>query len=372
VTQKNVLSSGSTNTGCQLPNQNYGGTVMNLTNGFNCSTQTTQSSYAVNPNYRLGMVQVWDLGIQKQLPQGIVLNIDYTGSNARNLDILRAPNRTPSGLIVKSVGQFTYEDSLGFLRSNTLRVNVRERMHKGVSLGATYAYGHSIDNASSVGGSGNSIAQNDQDLLAEESNSSFDQRHSLTGNFVLEPPVGPGRAFLNQGGFWSHALDGFNISGAFTFATGGYATPTYSLTAEEIAAGAPSSLRPNRVPGVSTKGAGSLRSWFNPAAFAPACVVATPQNPNPVNSPYCLQAGQYGTASRNSIELPGTVSVSSSLSRTITLGETRSLEMRLNANNVFNTVQYSGVGTTVNSPTFGQVTSAAGMRSFTYNMRFRF
>jgi hypothetical protein len=347
VTQKNVRSSGGTQTGCTMAN-------MTLANAFNCDTQVTQSSYAVNPNYRLGMVQAYNLGIQKQLPQGIVLNVDYTGAYANNLDIVRAPNRTPSGLIVQSVGQFTYEDSLGYQRSNALAVNLRERMHKGVSLGGTYTYSHSIDNASSVGGSGNSIAQNDQDLNAEESNSSFDRRHSLTGTFVLEPPVGPNRAFLNKGGFWSHALDGFNISGSFTFASGGFATPGYSLTAQEIAAGAASSLRPNRNFGVPIRGAQTHLQWFNPAAFS---------TPLP---------GTYGTASRNSIQLPGTLSLNSALSRTISFGETRSLEMRLTANNPLNTVQYSGVSTQVNSPTYGQVTSAAAMRSFTYNLRYRF
>jgi trimeric autotransporter adhesin len=61
------------------------------------------------------------------------------------------------------------------------------------------------------------------------------------------------------------------------------------------------------------------------------------------------------------------------------LGETRSFEVRATANNVFNTVQYSGVGSTLftgtdanlNSP-FGQVTSVAAMRSFQFNARFRF
>ncbi len=346
VTQKNVQSSGGTNTGCNFTN-------MTLANGFNCDSQTTQSSYAVNPNYRLGMVQVWDLGIQRTLPQGIVLNVDYTGSNANNLDIIRAPNRNASGVIVPTVGQFNYEDSLGYLRSNSLLVNFRERMHKGVSLGGTYKYSHSIDDASSVGGSGNSIAQDDQDLNAEESNSSFDQRHSLTGTFVLEPPVGPNRAFLNKGGIWSHALDGFNISGSFTFATGTFATPSFSGTAEEIAAGA-NGLRPNRVPGQSITGPQDHKEWFNTAAFsAPA-------------------TGTYGTATRNSIELPGTVSLNAALSRTISFGDTRGLEMRLTATNPLNTVQYSGVNTQVNSSTFGQVTSAAGMRSFTYIARYRF
>jgi hypothetical protein len=35
-------------------------------------------------------------------------------------------------------------------------------------------------------------------------------------------------------------------------------------------------------------------------------------------------------------------------------------------------VQYSGVSTSVNSPTFGQVTSAAGPRTFTYSAYYRF
>jgi hypothetical protein len=61
-----------------------------------------------------------------------------------------------------------------------------------------------------------------------------------------------------------------------------------------------------------------------------------------------------------------------SLSKTEQLGDTRSFEVRATANNVFNTVQYSGVDTNVQSPTFGEVTSAAAMRSFTFLARFRF
>jgi hypothetical protein len=176
----------------------------------------------------------------------------------------------------------------------------------------------------------------------------------LSGNFVIEPPFGPNRAFFNKGGVMSHVLDGFSISGTFTFASGNFGTPTYSGTPAEIAAGAGNSLRPNRVSGQPIAGAGTRLSWFNTAAFvAPA-------------------PGTYGNASRNSIELPGTVSINGSLSRTITMGETRSLEMRISANNALNTVQYAGVNTQINSPQFGQVTSATGMRSFTYIMRYRF
>ena len=74
----------------------------------------------------------------------------------------------------------------------------------------------------------------------------------------------------------------------------------------------------------------------------------------------------------NSIRGPGTISNGMSLSKTEQLGDTRSLEVRATANNVFNTVQYSGIDTNVQSPTFGEVTSASGMRSFTFLARFRF
>jgi trimeric autotransporter adhesin len=285
---------------------------------------------------------------------GVVLNVGYNGALGNNLDIVRAPNRNAVGILDSASGQFNFEDSLGYSRANVLAVNARKRLQKGVSLQATYTYGHSIDDASSVGGSGNSIAQNDQNLGAEESNSSFLQRQNLTGNWVYEPPFGPNRAFLNKGGLMAKIFDGYSISGAFTFATGGYLTPVYTGTSAEIAAGAGNSLRPNRVPGVSIFSTGSLKSWFNTAAFsAPA-------------------PGTYGNASRNSIEGPGTVATSGSLSRTVSLGETRNFEARITANNIFNTVQYSGVSTSITSGQFGQITGAAGMRSLTYTARFRF
>jgi hypothetical protein len=46
--------------------------------------------------------------------------------------------------------------------------------------------------------------------------------------------------------------------------------------------------------------------------------------------------------------------------------------LRIQANNVFNIVQFTGLNTTVNSLAFGEVTSAATMRRITFVARFRF
>ena len=350
VTQTNIANS----QGCgvlQLGNK--------ITDAFDCPSPNStaavlQNNFSANKDYRLGHVQVWNVDIQKTLPLQIVANIGYNGSKGGELDILRAPNRTATGILTPDAQAFNYEDSLGYSRFNGLSVNVRKRMQKGVSVQAAYLYGHSIDDASSIGGSGSVVAQDPNNLRAEEANSSFDIRHQVSGNWVLELPFGPNRAFLAAGGFWSKALDGFSVSGNYAFQTGSFYTPNFVNTVQEIATGVSSSQRADRNFAVPITGAKTFSNWFNRSAFtAPA-------------------TGAYGNASRNSIEGPGVVSVNSSLSRTLQLGSTRSLEARLQANNVFNTIQYSGINTTLNSPTFGQVSSVASTRSLTFIARYRF
>ena len=326
--------------------------VLQLANAFNCSTAATQNNYSVNLNYRLGRVQIWNIDIQRTLPLDIVLNVGYNGASGGNLDMVLVPIQSAG--TGSQTQPFNYETSLGSSRFHALAINARKRMQKGVSLQATYQYGHSIDNASSIGGSTVVPVQNFQNIDAEYGNSSFDIRHKLTGNWVFELPFGPNRAFFSKGDLWSKVLDGFSLSGDFTFASGSYFTPRLLATAGQAATGTNNSLRADRVFSQPIHGSGTILDWFNAAAFT------TPP------------AGSFGTASRNSIEGPGTVAVDGSLSRTIGLGETRSFEMRVTANNVFNTVQYSGIDTTVNSRTFGQVTSTANMRRLTFIARYRF
>jgi hypothetical protein len=353
TTQTNTLTSGCT-TQTRTTTAN-----MTLANGFGCSTgQTITNNYAVDRNYRLGMVQIYNLNIQKTLPLQMVLNLGYNGSKGSGLDVYGTPNGTSAGSSIAGVAPFDYEESAAGSRSNQLVVSLQKRQQKGISLGATYTYSHTIDNASSVGGGGRTPVQNFFNLAQEEGNASFDQRHNLTGNWLLELPFGPNREFFNKGGVSSKLLDGFSLSGSFTFASGTYFTPQYSGSQAEAGSGNTYTQRPNRNYSVSTKGPGTVKQFFNTAAFTAPAIV------NGVT--------QFGTAAPNSIEGPGTVAVNATLSRTVQLKGTNSFEARVTATNVFNTVQYSGINTTENSFNFGQVTSAAGMRSVQVQARYRF
>jgi hypothetical protein len=360
VTQTNAVPTPTTadanpaQTGC-FTNSPTTTANMTLANGFGCSTaEAIQNNYAVDKNYRLGMVQLYNLNIQRTLPFQIVFNLGYNGSKGSNLDVVGSPNGTPSGTTTPGVAPFDYEESAAESRSNQLVVSLQQRQHKGIALGFTYVYSHSIDNASGVGGASGTAVQNLFNLRAEEGNSSFDQRHNLSGNWLIELPFGPNRAFFNKGGISSKVLDGFSLSGTFTFATGMYLTPVYSGNEAEASSGNVYQQRPDRDLSQPLRGPGTVGEFFNTAAF----VAPT--------------AGLYGTASPGSIEGPGTVSVDASLSRTVQLGSTRSFEARVTAKNVFNTVQYSGINATQNSANFGAVTSADAMRTLLVQARYRF
>jgi hypothetical protein len=325
-----------------------------LADGF--AAPATTGSYAVDPHYKLPYVQAWNLNIQKTLPWGVVLNAGYNGSRGSRLDVRTAPRASasspgtdPANLV------FTYEQTAAFSRFHAGTLSLNKRITHGVSVGANYQYLHSIDDAGNgaLGGSSSVVAQNWQNLRAEEGNSNIDQRHKVNGTYLYELPFGKDKFWFTSG-LASHILEGFSISGSYTFATGMPLTPNYQGAVADVARGTAGTLRPDRdFSQPITAGGGSKQMWFNTAAFK-------------------MPAGPFGTASRNSITGPGTVSNNMSLSKTVSLHDTQSMEFRATANNVFNTVQYSGVGASLDTPQFGQVTSAGQMRAFQFTARFRF
>ena len=334
-------------------------TCFTLAQGF--PAPDTTGNYALQPHYPIPYVQVWNIDVQKTLPWGVVMNVGYNGSKGNHLDITSAPRATPNNPLTDPTNQvFTFDQAQAFSKFSAGTFRVNKRLTSGIAVGANYQYAHSIDDASSVGGTSVRVAQNWQDLDAEEGSSSFDIRHQVSGTYLYELPFGKDKYWVTSGTA-SHILEGFSVSGSFSFATGEPITPSYTASVGDVDCGTAGSGRPDRVPGASiTAGGGSLQRWFNPAAFA---------TPPSVSGYPCAV---FGNSARNSITGPGTIQNSLSLSKTVQMGDTRSMEIRATANNVFNTVQYSGVGTSVTLPTFGEVTSAAAMRSFNFLARFRF
>jgi len=345
-------------------------TILTLQNGFPpVPPGSISNNFGVDPNYRLGYVQIWNVDAQQQIRPTLIMNLDYTGTKGTRLDILEAPNRTATGVLFPGVQPFYWEDSVGDSTANALSVRVRKRLQAGFSIGGRYTFSKSLDNASTIGsgepmvaqGTGRggvsgatNVAQNAFDLSAERGLSSFDQRHSFTADYLWELPFGHERRWLSGKTPLRAILGDWNWSGDWTIASGLPFTPRVLGNTLNVSQGVNGTQRADVVPGQPvTVPDPSIAEWFNTAAFV-------------------APSGVFGDARRNSIEGPGSRLFDMSFTKIFPLSETRFLEFRAQFSNVFNTPQYVGIDTVVNSPTYGRVISVGPMRSLLLTARFRF
>jgi trimeric autotransporter adhesin len=243
---------------------------------------------------------------------------------------------------------------------------VRRRMAHGIGFQASYTFSKSIDDASSIGGGAVIVAQNPFDIAADRGLSSFDQRHKFTGSWMYDLPFGENRRFAQRGA-WSHILASWQLSGDYTIASGLPFTPNVLGNSVDLNRGVTGSLRADVTGQPISLSNPTTAEWFNTAAFC------SPSNSSgTTNTCVNPSGGTFGDAGRHIIEGPGEVVVDMSLSKSFTIKESRALELRFQAANVFNFINYTSINTTVNSLQFGQVTAAGATRRITLIARFRF
>jgi hypothetical protein len=316
------------------------------------------NTFAVNRYYRTPYAQTWNLTIQHDLGRGFFMEVGYLGTKGTRLDVLMLPNEGPPGTTFHSGSQlgnatgFTYDAPIGDSTYNVLQTHLMRRFRGGISMNARYNFSKSIDDASSFGGVGGTVAQNWLDLAAERGLSSFNRTNVFTMSFVYTSPFGNPNSRYASSGWAGRLLRNWSLSGGITAESG---TP---LTARVLG---------NEAQLAQTSGVGSERAdstglpvetgsgFFNLAAFT------------------LPPSGQFGNAGRNTIPGPSMVSVNAAFGRSFQFGDTRRrLEFRAEANNVLNQVNYTNVGTVVNSVNYGLPISASGMRTLDIVMRFRF
>jgi len=328
---------------------------LTLQNGFlPAQNGLVTNNYAVNPNYRLGYVQIWNADVQEEITPTMILNFDYTGTKGTRLDVVEAPNRTATGLLNANVQPFSWETSAADSTANAASVRARKRLQHGISIGGTYTFSKSIDNASSIGGGATVVAQDPNNLSAERGLSSFDQRHRFTADYLWELPFGHDKRWLTDSSVWRDIFGDWQWSGDWTIASGLPFTPRVLNNFADISRGTNGTLRANVTGQPIALSNPTVAEWFNTAAFA-----APP-------------GGQFGDARRNSIEGPGTVMFNMALTKVFPMKEARVMELRAQATNVFNAPQFTSISTVVDSRTYGQVVGTGSMRTVQLSARFRF
>jgi hypothetical protein len=327
---------------------------LTIQNGFlAASNPGNTSTYAVDPNYRMGYAQSWNLTIQHDLPFSLFGTAGYLGTKGTRLDQQFIPNSVAPGALESTLPHgFIYETSNGNSIYHAAQFQLNRRFHSGFMTRTSYQFSKSIDDAGTGGrGQGNTpVAQNWMDLSAERGLSSFDARHNLSLQLQYSTGMGVNGGTMLNG--WKGALiKDWTVSGNITVRSGNPFTATVGGNRSQILGTAVSNTLRADATGLPVEAAGML---FNTAAFA------------------APEAGDWGNAGRNTIPGPAVFSLNTSLGRIIRLGERRSADFQVQAQNLLNHVTITSWSTVLGANNFGLASGAAAMRSVTASVRFRF
>ena len=327
---------------------------LTLANGFNATPTNTPNTFAIDPNFRVGYTHSWKLEIQRDLPGSLILNASYLGIKGTrgvqefypNTYAIGATNPCPT-----CPAGYVYMTSNGNSIRESGTVQLRRRLHNGITATLVYTYAKSIDDAAlgGRGGGGTVIAQNWLDLSAERALSSFDQRHLLNFNFQYTTGVGAKGGMLMDG--WRGTLfKEWTLTGNVNEGTGTPLTPSYF--ASIAGTGCVTCTRPNYTGAPLYSAPAGL--FLNPAAYVP-----------PVS-------GYFGNAGRDTIEGPNQFGLNVSFARTFRVRDRYNMDIRLDSTNSLNHVAYTSWVTQINSPSFGTASGANGMRVVQATLRMRF
>jgi carboxypeptidase family protein len=327
---------------------------LTLANGFGLSPTITPNTVAVDPNFRPGYSQNWQVSVQRDLPAALVMTVMYLGSKGTHQVQDFLPNTYPIGVTSPCptcpVG-FQYITSNGNSTREAGQLQLRRRLQSGFTATLQYTYAKAIDDAA-LGGRNQGtplIAQNWLDLSAERGLSNFDQRHNLTAQIQYTTGMGLHGGTLVNG--WKGALfKEWTVTSAITAGTGLPLNPVYLVPVPGTGVTGP--LRPEYTGAPLYQAPAGLS--LNPAAYIP---------PPP---------GQFGNAGRDSITGPAQFNLNASLGRVFQLSDRFGLDFRLDATNALNHVTFPSWTTVINSAQFGLPATANAMRSVQTTIRLRF
>jgi hypothetical protein len=341
---------------------------------------------------RIPYTEEYMLSLERQIDANTVVSASYVGTQAHRLLVLEEANpgdpalclflnnpanlasgQTPCGPFNESnvfttatgqvingtrgplgpnFGSNTNQATIGNSNYNALELSVRHTSRR-LELFAAYTYSKSIDQSSSLGEQIDPV-----DPSLSRAISAFDMKHNFVASYSYQIPF---ERLFRAPNRWTQ---GWALSGITRFSSG------FPVTLVNLGDNSLLGAEPN---GVNNFGVDEPD--FTPG---PLKLNSNPRNGQPYfdTSLFSLQPlGTPGTSARRFFYGPGINNYDMALLKNLKLTESKSLQLRLEAFNVFNHAQFFGpaaVDGNINSSSFGQVLSAAPHRLLQVGAKFSF
>ena len=344
------------------------GNLSNPSGGSAPATGLIPDLNAIDPHLKVARTMNYSLGVQHEMPLGILFEVSYVGNEGRHL--IRQPDVNQPGFAVlqanaalpaaqqKTTNQLRpyqgYNRILMFLSDSTSNYNalqVYATKRKGDFMASvSYTFSKALTDASVLG----AHSDDPPDRRYSYGVADFDRRNVVAVTYIYDSPL-----FRNRGGFVGTALGGWQLSGITRAQSG---QPITILANGALGTGTNvNGRRADLVAGQSITVANPNASqWFNPKAF---------KAPSPTSP---------GTSGVGSVIGPDFFATDLSLRKYFKLPrEGMNLMFQADLFNVFNRANFvlGGLGSatlTVGSNGFGAVGTATNPRNVQFGLKFNF
>ena len=303
---------------------------VSLRNAVSATQPIRLAPVTVDPNLHNASLRSWNVNMQRQLGPDLSAMVGYFGSRGTNLRISRNINQPVNGVVPfptvsasspirpgEPLGTITQVESSGFSSYNGLWVSAMKRLSRGLVFDGSYTLSRSLD-TNSLNSSGFAV-QNGYDIPGEYGLSDFDARHRFVISAMYDLP------------FTGHALTrGWQFATIVQAQSG---NPLNIVTSNSTLNGVANTVRPNLV--APLRIVGSADQWFDPSSFA--------------------VGNGFGSLRRNAVPGPSFVNADLSVVKTLTVAPDHSLQLRVDAFDLFNHANFGPPGNVVGSPMFGKI-----------------
>jgi len=344
----------------------------------------------IDPNYQWPYTYQFNLALQQQISKNFSITVSYIGSTTHHVPFDTNVNPECTGSVASPTGgvctaaaadtkrplyaseqlQAVYLITAGQTGNyNALQVEFDKRLASHIAIKGSYVWSKTLESASNQNTTAQNNPQNFENIREDEGRSDDDVTDRFVTSVVWKPDY-----FTHFNRPTRLALNGWTIATSIFIQSG---SPITVTTGSDTNQDGTNNDRASMVPGISPYGAhGASRNvkvagYLNKNAFCVAGATLTAAQgggtcPSYGPGPFSLD----GNMQRDSLTGPGYKNVNASLFRDFGIYGRVKLQMRAEADNVFNFVNLGNPGSLVlSAATFNQITSGPSGTNGTPGMR---
>jgi hypothetical protein len=302
------------------------------------------ASFGGSPHPSIPYSMEWNLGVEQQLTQTLVLGVHYVASGSRHQFLQPFANTAtvpgPGPISARQPypqygGPIPWDYNEGTANYNGLQVKLKQEFSSGLYFLMSYTYGKSMDLASDPQAD---TLTNFYNLGQDYGPSDYNRKHMVSFAASYALPVGNGKRFLtNANSVVNTVVGGWNIGGIFTADTG---LPFSAMAGGDVANTGGGPQRAERIANAPGSAPQTRQQWLNPQEFT-------------VPAPYT-----FGNERRNDLIGPGYLNVDFNARKDFKI-ERFTTQFKAEFFNLFNRTQLGLPNNSVQSSAFGSITSAS-------------